>query len=249
MAATATTFFKLPNQVFGKRQPQGAMMPGGLAQSGAMAPSQPAQAVQPDYTPIPFGTGDVDSPNANSARWNPYKLAQDFFPWARQQVGFASSLEPGREAAIRQFIQQMSPEARRALAKRYQEMMKAQAMETGRANASTLAGQGYGQTAQTGAAIDARNRGNVAASDYATQMDSPEAMLQALQGVLGAYGQGQTISSLPDLINISQLGFEPYGLPGLNQPDKGGLGGLFGTVLGSAAGGLDWNKIFGIGGK
>lgn len=189
-----------------------------------------------------YGTSPIAPPKRQYGIDNPPKKPKNvkgalesagmdwLWPRIEGQFAFGNSLEPQRKGAIRSMLRSFKP----GNVSQNAELIRSRGFNAGMSQApqrqAALSDLGFGSGAQEGYVSAGMDAGNEAANDYLGQMYSPEGQMAQLNAILGAIQSGQ-MTDLDQLLAIMQsFNSQPQ-----KQPDPGpfgGLGGLFGNLLG-----------------
>lgn len=182
-----------------------------------------------------------------SGTWMPNFL-QEVSNLLGQQQQFAAKMEPMRQGAITQGIQQNSPAMVQPQIERMGRVQDGMASSRGQQMGAGLKASGAGSGAQGGATLGAFNNAAAGTNQFANQISSPEAQMQRQMAIMQLIQQAQSNPALAQMLqaqgqwtNIWQMLEEMKA----REASKGGLGGLFGSALGFA---MPWlqQQAFGV---
>lgn len=168
-----------------------------------------------------------------------------------QQQGFSNQLEPLRQNSIMQWIQAQQPGNIEADVNRMGRINSGIAGQNSMDRSAAMRAGGAGSGAIGGSTEGQYNQAAHATNQYANQAYSPEAQQQRLMQMLGVIQGGQSNPAFGQTMQAQGASQSLYEfLRHLDaQQQQGGLGGLFGSVLGmvtGGGGGLGWLKgLFG----
>lgn len=209
------------------------------------------------------GSGAVNGPKTQPQQspwnWNPAAMnggatppswmagaLSHMLPQIISSLNFSNTLEPARQAEINRILQTLSP----ANAQRNIDTVARQAYKQnmkGYARAKSEAGsRGLSEAFIKAMGLDAQNQANTTAGNFAAYQMSPEGQAASSAAIMNAIAGGMLPPALQLALGLqsghqSALATE-YGKP----KEQNGFGGMLGGLLGSAVGGLNWNKIFGL---
>ena len=231
------------------------------AQPTAAPKPTATQAVNQNPTAAPKLTGDqAVNQNPTAAYSNPINyqswggnplfsilasLGRYMAPLAGQQAQFAGQMEPGRESALQNFINQFSPQGQQAQVNAYSNQANENAGKAGQYAAMQGASQGLSPAYTAGNTASEFNQAANATNQYQAQINSPQYQQQILQSILSAYGQAQQNPALQQILSL-QPGIQNQEQINAQSASQGGMLGGAGAILGALGGGGGLSSIFSL---
>lgn len=163
---------------------------------------------------------------------------------AGRDLAFGASLQPRSEQSLLDALNAMDPANDLANGRRIGQSIAGQGRSTGAANASMLRRRGFGQSAQAGAEIDARNKALAQSQDALIRILDPSARAQKYFGMRAA---GQSPLQSPALAQRNQ-GYQVEGQRRAQDAQMRG-GGFLGDLLGMASQALPYISGLSGGGR
>jgi hypothetical protein len=182
-------------------------------------------------------------PNGNNELGNLFRrMGFGLTPDALGRVGFQNEVGPQRLDAIRNFLSRFQPGNLQAMADQNRARLMRQGNQGADMARARVAGMGGSQDAQIGASLAARNKATDAANQYQNDLYSP----MGQSAIFGQQMQGFNAAQDLNMDNLMAL-FNPIENRHRQndaEQQRGGFGGMLGSIAG-LAGGLDWGSILG----
>lgn len=159
-------------------------------------------------------------------------------PLMGQQAGFASSLEPGREADVKRMLYLSSPGNTQAREAIYARTAASNAGLASKEAGASESAQGLSPSYQAGNDVAEANNAASASNAYDQQLESPEYQLQQANSLAGQY---QTDMGIPSQSAYNSAVNTIYGRP--QVPVAPGIGSVIGGIAGKVAGDYADNAI------
>lgn len=215
------------------------------AQSTAAPKPTAAQAVNQNPTAAYSNPINYQSWGGNPLFSILASLGRYMAPLAGQQAQFAGQMEPGRESALQNFINQFSPQGQQAQVNAYSNQANENAGKAGQYAAMQGASQGLSPAYTAGNTASEFNQAANATNQYQAQINSPQYQQQILQSILGAYGQAQQNPALQQLLSL-QPGIQNQEQINAQSASQGGMLGGLGGIFGALSGGGGLSSILSL---
>lgn len=201
----------------------------GQGGKGNWSPQQLGPVPQKVNQPAPFNVAGLNIPGLDLSQYKEYGggknsigdpmnmaklLSTGFFPLVLQQLQNAQKLQPQKDKALQAGMKAMDPANRQALIDRFRKQAMAQAQSSSAQQAASMRGSGYSDALTGGMTLDASNRAETAAGDYAAKLYSPEFDMQSAMSMMQLLDSGSQIPALQQLLGLISAGTSPP------QPDK-----------------------------
>lgn len=157
-------------------------------------------------------------------------------PAAMQGIQFGTDYAPMRSSMAADAIRLLNPANNQAKVDRFRKRATAQAGEDARRIGTVMSDQGFGSGAEAAMLLSMINRGNQSTNNFASQIESPEYLLQNQQAIQSIIDSASVSPYLQMILSGTQREQQ-------QQPSSGG--GLLGTLAGLAgmASGLGWSPL------
>lgn len=153
------------------------------------------------------------------------QLLKSQYPGAVNSGYFTSGWgQPRFEQSTMEAYDALTPTGARARVDQFGRGETERAASSGRQTAGFLSNLGYGQSAQTGARLDAVNQARGRTSDYAAQTTDPFNMAMQRSQIAGSAGNGPGVQNILQLLG---MGKDKAEKPTLLETGLGLLGGAF----------------------
>lgn len=208
-----------------------------------------------DWSKGDWGTADWSKETTTPSPLDPNYLTQYggglaniLFPGLQAQLGFAKSLEPDRQQAVKRAADALDPGNLQAVVDRFRRQLSTNAVEAGKQAGFAIGASGGGTGLAEGAAQAARDAATKAAGAYQSELFSPQNLSDLATKRAGVLAAGQN----PTMLNpaLALLGIQNQGVSqdlsrrqieqglALNRPPSGLEGAL--PFLGQLAGQINW---------
>lgn len=150
-----------------------------------------------------------------------------------------------------QALRGLTPAGIQNMIQQFSRQQMGAAGDQGRENAMNLRSRGYAGNADLAGMLSARNNAARSSNQYAENAMSPQAQMQRAQAGMQLNSPEAVASILPMLLQLMNAQVaQDSSRAQINKSQEGQSGlGMIGGLLGNIAGGLDWTKILGMGGK